>query len=346
MKSEVRPLTKWMRYGRFAAIVLLAWLLAVAWSHAQRATRMRIGTIVPAGSLWDETLRRMGQDWSRISNGSVRVQVYAGGSLGDELEMVRKVRQGQLQGVALSSVGLARIDNSVACLQVPLLLDSYAELDYVRDHLAAMLERRIEARGFKVLNWADGGWVRIFSKSSARTPDELKRMKLFTSTGDPDTESLYKRLGFQVVPLSLVDLATSLQTGMIDAVPSVPLFAQLQELHKLTPHMLDVKLTPLVGGTVLDLRVWRALPTEHQVAMLEAAGAAGLRMRQEIRQLGEDTIVEMSKRGLTVTEADALTLSAWRREAEAAYPRLRGEYCPADVFDEVVRLRDEFRADP
>ncbi len=169
-------------------------------------------------------------------------------------------------------------------------------------------------------------------------------MRLFTSTGDPETESLYKRFGFQVVPLSLVDLVTSLQTGMIDAVPNVPLYAQLQELHKLTPHMLNVRLTPLVGGTVMSAQAWRRVPAEHQGAMLEAARDVGLRMRDEIRQLGEDSVAEMTKRGLSVNEPDPATLSAWRTEAESTYPSLRGDYCPADIFDEVVRLRDEYRA--
>ena len=79
---------------------------------------------------------------------------------------VRKVNRGQLQAVALSSVGLSRIDSGVACLQLPLLLDSYAELDYVRDRVAAALEQRIEAKGFKVLNWADGGWVYAFAEDA------------------------------------------------------------------------------------------------------------------------------------------------------------------------------------
>ena len=336
-----------MKIGRSTWLVLMVsalLVLASTLTHAQRGIRVRFGTIVPAGSLWDETLRYMGQEWSKLSGGAVRVQVYSGGALGDEIEMVRKVRQGQLQGVLLSSVGLSKIDNSVSCLQVPLLLDSYAELDYVRDRLAPTLEKRIEAKGFKVLNWGDGGWVRVFSKAPATTPDDLKRMKLFTSAGDPETESLYKRFGFQVVPLSLVDLVTSLQTGMIDAVPNVPLFAQLQELQKLTPHMLNVKLTPLVGGTVMSARAWQTLPTEHRDAMLSAAEDAGTRMRGEIRQLGEDSITEMSKRGLSVHEPDAAALSAWRTEADSTYPSLRGDYCPADIFDEVVRLRDEYRA--
>ena len=332
------------RLNRLLVGLAIAVLAASTLAHAQRGNRLRFGTIVPTGSLWDETLQFMAQECRRVADGGVRVRVYPGGALGDEIEMVRKVRLGQLHGVALSSVGLSRIDNSVACLQVPLLLDSYGELDYVRDRLAPTLEARIAAQGFKVLNWADGGWVRVFSKSPIATPDDLRQMKLFTSVGDPETESLYTQLRFQVVPLSMVDLVTSLQTGMIDAVPSVPLFAQLQELHRLTPEMLNVKLTPLVGGTVIDADVWRRLPAEQHEALLEAAREAGEQMRDPIRQLGEDTIAEMARRGLNVSEPDAAILSAWREEVESTYSALRGTYCPADIFDEVVRLRDEYRA--
>lgn len=325
-------------------ILSVALLVASTLTAAQRGIRIRVGSIAPAGSLWDDTLKYMAQDWRKVSGGSVRVQIFPGGALGDETEMVRKVRQGQIQGVLLSSVGMSRIDSSVACLQVPMLLDSYAELDYVRDRLARTLEERIEAKGFKVLNWGDAGWVRVFSKARANTPDDLKEMKLFTSTGDPETETLYKQFGFQVVPLSLVDLVTSLQTGMIDAVPLPPLFAQLQELHKLTPHMLNVRLTPLVGGTVVSMDAWRSLPEEHRDAMLRSAQQAGNQLRDRIREFGEDTIVEMSKRGLEVTEPDEGTLGTWQREASSTYPSLRGNYCPADIFDEVVRLRNEYRA--
>ena len=144
--------------GVFVAIAFLS--IAV---EAQRGLRVRIGTLVPDVSLWDETIHVMAQEWSRISDGAVRVQVFAGGVLGDEIEMVRKVRQGQLQAVALSSVGLSRIDESVACLQIPMLIESYEELDYVRERIAPTLEERIEAKGFKVLNWADGGWLHVFS---------------------------------------------------------------------------------------------------------------------------------------------------------------------------------------
>ena len=284
------------------------------------------------------------QEWRRISGGTVDVTVYAGGVLGDETDMVRQVRQGRIQAVGLSSVGLSRIDKSVSCLQIPMMFESYAELDYVRDRIAPELERRIEGQGFKVLNWADGGWVYAFSKQPARTPNDLKRMRLFTSVGDPETERLYKELGFQVVPLSLIDMATSLQTGMIDAFTTVPLFAQLEESYRLAPHMTDIRWTPLVGGTVISLRVWQQIPRQHQAELERTARESGMRLRDEIRALGSAAVGEMEKRGLTVVSVDAPTTALWRAEAETAYPQLRGPYCPASVFDQVQAFRDEYRA--
>jgi TRAP-type C4-dicarboxylate transport system substrate-binding protein len=107
--------------------------------------------------------------------------------------------------------------------------------------------------------------------------------------------------------------------------------------------MIGVKWAPLVAATVIDLKVWQKLPERYRPQMLEAARKAGNKLRGEIRQMGEDSIREMQKRGLNVVALDADKLAAWQLEAEKAYPKLRGRYTPADLFDEVQRLRDEFR---
>jgi TRAP-type C4-dicarboxylate transport system substrate-binding protein len=321
-------------------------LLAIGtspWVHAQSVVRIRMGTIVPKGSLWDESLQYVRQEWRKISGGTVQVTVYSGGVLGDETEMVRQIRQGRIQAVALSSGGLSRIDNGVSCLQIPMMFNSYAELDYVRLRLTPTLERRIEAKGFKVLNWADGGWVHTFAKKPARTPDDVRRLKLFTSAGDAETERLYNEFGFHVVPLALTDLITALQTGMIDAFSTVPLFAELQESYKLAPNMTDVAWMPLVGGTLISQQAWEQIPAGSRPALLEAAHASGERLRGDIRGMGDQAVRAMEARGLTVVRVDPATRAVWQSSAESTYGRLRGSYCPADLFDEVQRLRNEFR---
>jgi TRAP-type C4-dicarboxylate transport system substrate-binding protein len=185
--------------------------------------------------------------------------------------------------------------------------------------------------------------VYAFTKRPARTPNDLRGMKMFTSAGDPETEALYKDFGFNVIPLSLADMITQLQTGGIDAFAMVPLFAQLQGSFMQAPNMTNVKWAPLVGGTVISLAAWNRLPEEQKPALLDAARKQGGRLRSEIRRMDEVAILEMGKRGLKVIDVDAATLGVWRAEAEKTYPKLRGRYCPADVFDRVMRLRDDYR---
>ncbi|MDH4066713.1 MAG: TRAP transporter substrate-binding protein DctP [Acidobacteriota bacterium] len=326
----------------WTAIALAVWTGATGLASQQ--IRLRIGTVVPRGSLWYDTLQYIAQDWRRIVGPDLRVVIHPDSQLGDESDMVRKARGGIIDAVGLSSVGLSRIDSGVSCLQVPMMIESYDELDYVRERVAPDLERRIEARGFKVLHWADGGWVYVFTKQGVRSPDDLRPLRMFTAAGDPDTERLYKEFGFNVVPHSATDLVPMLQAGKLDAFAMPPLFAQLQELFKLAPNMTDVRWVPLVGGTVITLTAWGRLPESKRDALLEAARKPGERLRADIRRMGEVAVTEMQKRGLRVVEVDAATRRSWQTEAEGAYPKLRGGYCPADVFDEVRRLRDEFRA--
>jgi len=332
-----------MRVRMFGALACCALLAGAASVAAQNRMRVRIGTVVPKGSLWDETLQRIRQEWIKIVGDRLEVTIIASGQLGDEPSMVRDARQGKIQAVGLSSIGLARIDSGVACLQIPMLLESYEELDYVRDRMAPELERRIEAQNFKVLHWADGGWVYAFSKTPAPTPADLKKLKLFTSAGDPTTEALYKDLGFNVVPLAMTDLVPFLQNGTVEAFATVPLFAQLQELYRLAPNMTNIKWTPLVGGTVITKAAWDNLPNEHKPALLDAAQRQGSRLRAEIRKMDDDAIKAMQARKLNVIAVDESGRRAWEGEAQRAFPKLRGNYCPADLFDTVVKLRNEYR---
>ena len=157
-------------------------------------------------------------------------------------------------------------------------------------------------------------------------------------------ESLYKEFGFRVVPLSLTDMITSLQTGMIEAVSLPPLFALLNESYRLAPNMASLRWIPLVAGTVISLRTWQQIPEELRPGMLEAATRAGDLLRGKIRQMDGDAVAEMEKRGLQVIQLDQAELDSWQKEAEEAYPQLRGRYAPAHLFDQVRRLRDEFRS--
>ena len=316
---------------------------AAASMPAQRRVRINLGTVAPEGSPWHEVLQRTGQEWEQVSQGSVTLRIYPGGVLGDEHEMLRKVRIGQLHAVALSGTGLSHAEPAVSCLQIPLLIESYEELDFLRERLSPKLEAMLERKGFVVLNWGDVGWVHFFTKSPARTPDDIRKMKLFTSAGDPETEALYKEFGFRPVPLAVTDMLPALQTGLLDAIDVPPLFALLEQSFGLAKNMTPIKWAPLIGATIVSKQTWERIPQPLRSQLLRIARTDD-KLRGQIRKLNDDAIVEMEKRGLNIIPVDEETKALWKSEAEAAYPKLRGRLVPAELFDETIRLHHEFQA--
>jgi TRAP-type C4-dicarboxylate transport system substrate-binding protein len=303
-----------------------------------------MGTLAPEGSPWHQILQKMGEQWRNSSRGQVKLRIYAGGVLGDEPDVVKKMRIGQVQAAALSGAGLHEIEPAVNCLQIPMMLQSYEELDYVRDRMAPRLEKMFEAKGYVVLNWGDAGWVHFFTKTPAARLSDLRRMKLFVWAGDNDELELWKGAGFHPVPLAATDILTGLQTGLIDSFDTVPLAALSNQWFGLAKRMIDVNWAALIGATVVTKAAWNRVPEAERPELLKAAREAGERLRGEIRRSGDEAVAAMQKRGLQVTEPDAAALADWKREAEAIYPKLRGKSIPAEAFDEVQRLRDQCRA--
>ncbi len=328
--------------GSLLAVALACGLL-VGPLLAQTATNLRVGTIVPLDSKWHQILQDTGQRWRIASNGRIRWTIYAG-TLGDEAELVRKMGLKQIQVAAVTSVGLETITKDCAALSIPMLFESNEELDYVRARIEPRLEKSLAAKGYVVLNWGDGGWVRFFSVRPAKTIGDLKQFKLFTWAGDPRTEELYKDAGFKPVPLAPSDILQSLQTRIIEAFPAPPIGALAYQWFGLAKNMIDVKFAPIMGATIITREAWEQIDPNLRPALMKEARAAGERLRTEIRAIDDQAIVEMKKRGLAVYTPTPAPYQEWKQTAEKFYPRIRGEIVQPADFDEVRRLVAEYRA--
>ncbi|MCI0418855.1 MAG: TRAP transporter substrate-binding protein DctP, partial [Acidobacteria bacterium] len=208
---------------------------------AQTPARIRLATLAPKGSSYHQILLAMGEKWRQAPGGGASLTIFADGSMGGEADMVRRMRIGQIQAGMLTVVGLAEIDSSVSALQnLPMMFRSLDEVDYVRHKLAPTLEKKLLEKGFVVLFWGDAGWVRFFSKEPVLYPADLKRMRLFAWAGDAKQLDIMKAGGYQPIPLETNDILPSLQTGLINAVPSTPFYALAGQFYGPAPHMLEL----------------------------------------------------------------------------------------------------------
>ena len=186
------------------------------------------------------------------------------------------------------------------------------------------------------------GFVYLFSTQPYRTPADFGKGKVFTWNGDPGAEAAWKAAGFHPVVLSSTDLVPSLTSGMINVVAQSPLYAYTTNLYSRARNMLNMHWGFLTGATVVRKDTWEKIPEDLRQKVLEIAEDYGKKTRDDIRKQNEDAIAQMKKRGLNVLQP--ASLEDWQKAAEEANEVVRGKVVPAGIYDEVKKLRDEYRA--
>jgi TRAP-type C4-dicarboxylate transport system substrate-binding protein len=321
---------------------LLALFLCFSAGAVAAPVRIKLGTLAPQGSTWHLLLQEMAQKFAEESAGQVELKIYAGGTQGSEGEMIRKISIGQLQAASITAVGMREITPEPQAEDVPFLIDSYEEYDYVHERIRPKLDDALAKKGYLPIHWGEVGFVYFFSKEPYRSPADFAKGKVFTWNGDPAAEAAWKKAGFRPVVLSATDLIPALSSGMVDIVSQPPLYAFTTHIFDKAPNMLDLHWGFLTGATVVKKEVWERIPADVRTKLAAIAEEYGTRTRKDVRKQNEDAIVQMKKRGLRVNAP--ANVEEWRKVADQANEVVRGRVVPAEIYDEVVKLRDEYRA--
>jgi TRAP-type C4-dicarboxylate transport system substrate-binding protein len=333
------------RRGTTTAFVITL-IVALGFPSAARAAAaqtLKLATLAPQGSVWDQTIRTMGDRWTKETSGRVLLKVYAGGVAGDETDALRKTRAGQFQGLAITVAGLSEIDPAFNVFQIPMYYESFDELYFVLSKLRPELERRLAAKGYVLLHWGHGGWIHLFSRQPIRTVEELKAQKLFVWAGDDATVQSWRRNGFQPVPLAATDVLLGFQTKMIDVVPTTPIAALSLQWYRQAPHMMSLGLAPLVGGVVVARTAWEKISAEDRATLAAAALDAEKELEREVPRQDSGAIDQMKQRGLTVDEPSAEQKKSWHAEAERFARAAREGRVPPEIMQAAESAVAEYR---
>jgi TRAP-type C4-dicarboxylate transport system substrate-binding protein len=322
----------------FAAFALLVPHAA----HAQ-ATVIKLATLVPEGSVWDKAMREMGAQWSANTQGRVTLRIYPGGVAGDEPDVVRKMRLGQLQASAVTTAGLASIDPAFHIFNIPMFFTSYPELYATLDVLEPILRKRLEDKGFVLLSWGHGGWVYFFTKVPVADAAALKKTKLFVWAGDEQMAQQWKTLGFNPVALAATDMMTGLQTNMIDAYPATPLIGLTLQWYRQTPNLMGLGLAPLVGGLVVTKASWMKISEADRAAISATTRKLENRLKVEVPRQDTTAVLEMEKRGLKTNVVKPADVPAFAAIADQFAAGIPGSRVPPEILAAARKARDDYR---
>ena len=302
---------------------------------------IKLATVAPEGTEYYNLLFEMGQRWQQETNGQVQLRIYPNGVVGGERDTIRKMRVGQIQASAMSSIGLAELTDQIQAFTLPMGFKTYDEVDKVKDVMFDDISDGLSQSGFKLLFLVDIGWVYWFSSKEISVPQDLKDAKIYTTAGDYVTVELFRKFGFNAVPVSETDILTSLQTGMINSMQTVPILSLSSGWSALMPNMLDLKWGAFVGAVIVDERVWRKIKPEYQKIMMDIAQDIGKKYQQTGRETEKKAIEAMKSYGMNIITPTDEEIKIWDEFKEEITPDVIDTFLSVDIYNKVVDAINE-----
>jgi TRAP-type C4-dicarboxylate transport system substrate-binding protein len=300
MKSPSKsPSTSWGNLMISSKILLLT--LSATLAAPVHAARIKFATLAPEGTDAMVVMREIDKEVQEKTGGKVKFKFYAGGRQGDEKDMVRKIRIGQLHSGGFTGVGLGEIAPEVRILDAPWLFQNLGEVDHIYKKFSKDFEAAFDKKGYILLGWTEVGWAHVFSNTPLTQAEDFKKLKIWVWEGDPIAESAFKALGVHPIPLSIADVNTSLQTGLINAVYSAPLYAIALQWHEKTKYIYSVPLANASGAVLLSKRAYKKMTPAEQKVVLEVAHRRLGALNAKTRAENDKAFATLKKSGLQKT---------------------------------------------
>jgi TRAP-type C4-dicarboxylate transport system substrate-binding protein len=269
---------------------------------AQQYT-IKFATLAPDGSTWVKVLRQLDSAVRAESGGRLGFKIYPGGVAGDEKDVVRKIRLGQYGGGGFTGVGIGEVAKKVRILDAPLFFKSYDEVEYIEQKYDSDFEKALEDGGFVLLGWAEVGFVYVFSSKLVTTFADLKSLKAWMWEGDPIAQATYQAIGVSPVPLSITDVMTSLQTGMIDTVYSSPYALIALQWFTRVNYAMSQPLGDALGAAVVSKKIYDSLPDDLKGILMTNSKKYIAMLTASSRQDNAKALETLKQRGMKLVPA-------------------------------------------
>lgn len=328
--------------------VYLLLLLLFSNSSIASAYTLKFATLMPAGTAWSKII----DDWvstvEEKSGGRIKIKMYSGGVMGDEPDVLRKIRKGQLHGGLFTGYGIGRIYSPARVLEMPFLFKTVEESDYVREQIMPELETGFRENGFELLGWPEVGFIHFFSTQPITSVDDIKKRRIWLWQGDPLGEAFFKAANIDPIPLSIMDVYTQLSAkhGSIDTVYTSTFGALALQWYSKLKYATRIPLTNAIGGIVVSNRFFKKLPADLQQILKSTSRTMSIDIRKNAREENRKSIAILEKNGIEfMLDWDEVNMDEILeiRDNAAAYLE-DTNYIPASTFDKTEKILTEYRS--
>ena len=304
----------------------------------------KMASLAPAGSIWAQRFDQFAQEVKEKSGGEVGFKVYAGGVMGDDRAMFRKMKIGQLQGAGFTMTGIGEIVPDFRVMGIPYLFHSYDEVDEVWDKLMPLQVEAFAEKDMVLMAMSEVGFIYTMSTNPISTLEDLRKSKSWAPEGDPLSLAFIEVVGITPIPLSLPDVLVSLQTGMVDTVFNGYYGSIVLQWFTKIKYITDFPFGYAYGGLVFDKKALDRLPESHLAIIQTAAGKyfAG-KLKDDTRRTNVEALETLKANGIIVVPADPTASAVLAEFRDQVVAESVGKYFSAEIYNEMMTILENYR---
>jgi TRAP-type transport system periplasmic protein len=325
-------------------MLIALWIaaLAVLVGPARAATEARLlkaGIGLNADTPQGRGLRKFAELVEARSQGRIRIELFAGGKLGDDLTMVNALRQGTQDITCPDSSTLARIVKDFSVVNYPFTFLDETEADHVLDGAwGSQVMSALPANGLVGLAFWENGFRHLTNSQRAITNlTQAKGLRMRTMQNQMLIDS-FTELGFDAVPMPFPKVYAALADKQVDGqenpLPTIlsSRFYEVQQHLTLSRHVYSAFVLLISKAT------WDSLAPADQSAVAAAAIEARDFQRRVNREVTAAALEQLKKLGMRVTSIDVRDAETVRRRLRSVLEKYNKEIGEGSVISMYVAL--------
>lgn len=294
-----------MKAKAYLAGVALAALCATAGGagEATAQTTLKFGHVGEPGSLFETSAKEFARCANEGFGDKAEVQVFGSSQLGNDQELLQKLKLGQVQFSLPSSV-MSSVSDTFGVFEMPYIIQDRDHMRRVSQQMGDVFQEAAGEKGYRILAFWENGFRNVTNNTRPIVkPEDLQGLKLRTPKGAWRVK-MFQAYGANPSPMAFSEVFTALQTGVMDGQEN-PLaqiwsakFPEVQKYLSMTGHVY----TP--GYILTTQQQYEAWPDDLRKVIDDCSVSTQEFVYETAAQLDRDLVGKIEEMGTEVNEAD------------------------------------------
>jgi tripartite ATP-independent transporter DctP family solute receptor len=308
---------------------------------AAQTQELTLGNVNPAKHGTSLASQQFIDKLAELSGGKIKVAHHHSGALGGEREVAQQIQLGAVDFGPITTAPLSTLVPEMSVFQLPYIFRDYEHVfkaldgsDTITKYYDAVLDRK----GFKLIGFIAAGYRGIYGHGAINSIADVKGKKVRVQE-DKILVATFKALGMISTPIAFPEVATALQTRVIDfAEGGVNTFYH-NKFYDIVKYVADVRHTHQAVALIMSKASWQKQDAAGQKAIVQAWEHARAFNRKFILDEDKSLQQQVREKGVTITKPDA---TPFREATQSVYEEFYASPAGKDarkIVDHILAIK-------